>query len=152
MPWKPLATPSLRQSAGGANASIAGSASSSASPAALAVWSRGWSLPATTRSSPARATPAPTGAEQKGPRLSTRAFPHGASCALLHRRCGALSLAGMHALPVALRRADLVHVRILDAAELAVVVEVGLVEAFAAALFHARLEIGTVDVAVLVEI
>src|SRR5690606_30895328 len=89
---------------------------------------------------------------KKGPRLSTRAFPFGASCALPHRRFGALSLAGVHALPVALRRTNLVHVRILDAAELAVVVEVGLVEAFAAALFHARLEIGTVDVAVLVEV
>src|SRR3546814_9162625 len=48
--------------------------------------------------------------------------------------------------------ADFAHVRELDAAELAVVVDVGLVEAFAAALFHARLEVGAVDIAVLVEV
>src|SRR3546814_220050 len=71
---------------------------------------------------------------------------------LLRRRFGALSLAGVHSLAVVPGCADFAHVRELDAAELAVVVDVGLVEAFAAALFHARLEVGAVDIAVLVEV
>src|SRR3546814_10763702 len=57
------------------------------------------------------------------------------------RRFGALSLTGVHSLAVMPGCADFAHVRELDAAELAVVVDVGLVEAFAAALFHARLEV-----------
>src|SRR3546814_7584763 len=81
-------------------------------------------------------------AELLGERLQPRAFPSRCKKAralqrgpppqrflrLPCRRFGALSLTGVHSLAVMPGCADFAHVRELDAAELAVVVDVGLVE------------------------